>query len=143
MNKQNKLNVIARSLIKKAQNATEKAFPLSAKREDWEYLGYVGAAIETQSGNVFTGINLALLCGIGFCAEHSTAAMIQAGETQLKRMVAVAHDGKVLPPCGRCRELIYQLNKKNLDAEVILDEAERSVLLQTLLPETWQKRIRV
>ena len=129
-------------IFQTAQAATQKAYPLSSKREDWKYLGYVGAAIETHAGNIYTGVNLALLCGIGFCAEHSAAAvMIQAGETQVKTMVAVTHDGKVLPPCGRCRELIYQLNKDNLQAQVIIDEVGKSVSLKELLPEIWQERI--
>ena len=128
--------------LQTAQVTTQKAYPLSAKRKDWEYMGYVGAAIESPSGNIYTGVNLALLCGIGFCAEHSAAAaMIQAGETRVKTMVAVTNDGKVLPPCGRCRELIYQLDKENLAAEVVIDEEGNTVLLRELLPEIWQERI--
>ena len=39
-------------------------------------------ALETASGNVYTGINLDLACGIGFCAEHSAVAeMLKARET--------------------------------------------------------------
>ena len=133
-----------KTLIQTAQAATQKAYPLSAQRKDWEYLGHVGAAIESSSGWVYTGVNLALLSGIGFCAEHSAAAaMIQAGETRIKTMVAVTHDGKVLPPYRRYRELIYQSDKGELAAKVIIDEARNTVLLRELLSAIWQQQIEI
>jgi cytidine deaminase len=39
----------------------------------------------------------------------------------------------VLPPCGRCREFIRQVDPANLDTEVILG-SDRSALLRELLP---------
>jgi cytidine deaminase len=39
-----------------------------------------------------------------------------------------------LPPCGRCRELIRQLDSENLDTDVILGDGRRK-RLRGLLPE--------
>jgi hypothetical protein len=39
----------------------------------------------------------------------------------------------VLPPCGRCREFIREVDPANLDTEVILG-SDQSALLRELLP---------
>ena len=63
--------------------------------------------------------------------------MVTAGEYQIAKIVAVWRDGDgllcVLPPCGRCRELIKQVDPANLDTGVILG-SDRSALLRELLP---------
>ncbi len=96
----------------------------------------VAAAIVTTAGNTYTGICVHLSCGIGFCAEHAAVAeMLKARETEIDAIVAVCEDG-VLPPCGRCRELLVQVNPKNLDALVALP-GDRVKRLRELLPEHW------
>jgi cytidine deaminase len=97
--------------------------------------GEVAAAILTASGRVYTGISLHLACGIGFCAEHSAvAAMLKERETHIRKVVAVSR-AAVLPPCGRCRELMAQVNRDNFACEVILPRGSRT--LKDLLPEAW------
>lgn len=100
--------------------------------------GGVGAALLTAEGHIYTGVNLDMACGVGFCAEHAAAAaMITAGESQVVKMVAVNGEGRILPPCGRCREFISQLHPHNLEAEVLV--AEETVLpLRELLPYDWK-----
>jgi cytidine deaminase len=98
--------------------------------------GGVAAALETANGRIFTGINLDLACGIGTCAEHAAIAeMLKARETTIRRIVAVDAEG-VLAPCGRCRELIVQLDRANLDCEVILPGGT-SARMADLLPRAW------
>jgi len=100
--------------------------------------GSVGAALLTKSGNVYTGICIDLACGIGFCAEHSAIAeMLKNRETEIKMIVAVTKHG-IIPPCGRCREMIAQVDKKNLNTLVILSE-KKAVKLKVLLPNLWFK----
>ncbi len=92
----------------------------------------VSCALETESGSIYTGICLDLACGVGFCAEHSAiAAMLQQRETLIKKIVAVGKNS-ILSPCGRCRELMFQVNMQNLECEVILTEG--SAKLRDLLP---------
>jgi cytidine deaminase len=98
--------------------------------------GGVGAAIRTVSGKVYTGICIDLACGLGFCAEVAAIAeMLKNRETHITQIVAVS-DSCILPPCGRCRETMAQIDVRNLDAEIILD-ATRTVSLRQLLPEHW------
>jgi cytidine deaminase len=125
-------------LLKHAVEATRKARQLAQTRKGWEFMGYVGAALVTEQGNVFTGINISLYCGIGFCAEHSAVAeMVKNGETAIRKIVAATAEGSVLPPCGRCREMIYQIDESNLDTAVIIGNGEKR-RLRELLPHNWQ-----
>jgi cytidine deaminase len=105
-------------------------------------VGEVSAALLTRDGNVYVGISISAACGIGFCAEHNAIAqMITYGETHINKLVALSSDGKFLPPCGRCRELLFQIDRKNLKAEVLLN-VERSICLENLLPERWQELLK-
>jgi len=106
-----------------------------ALRDDFS-AGGVGAAILTAGGAVHTGICIDLACGLGFCAEVAAIAeMLKARETRIVAVVAVSGDC-ILPPCGRCRETMAQLDEGNLDARVIL-AADRDVALRELLPTHW------
>ncbi|MGC9348119.1 MAG: cytidine deaminase family protein [Anaerolineae bacterium] len=100
--------------------------------------GEVSAALLTDTGNLYTGVSISAACGIGFCAEHSAIAqMVTQGESRIIKIVAISGDGRILPPCGRCRELMYQVNVANLEAEILLGSGRRATLSQ-LLPERWQ-----
>ncbi len=98
----------------------------------------VCAAVVTDKGNIYTGASLSAACGIGYCGETAAIArMVTAGETRIEKIAAVSGDGKLMPPCGRCRELLYQIDRGNLAAEILL-EAGKTVRLIDLLPERWQ-----
>ena len=104
--------------------------------------GAVGAALETASGRIFTGINLDLACGIGFCAEHSAVAeMLKHRETVARRIVAV-NDERIVAPCGRCREMLVQVDARNLDCEVLLPD-DVTLPLSALLPNAWLEHLLV
>ena len=101
--------------------------------------GYVGAALLTKAGHVYTGVNVDAVCGIGFCAEHAAVAeMLKHRESEIVAMAAVNSDGIPTTPCGRCRELLYQVNPSNLNMKVLLGDGE-SCLLSELLPRRWQE----
>jgi cytidine deaminase len=96
----------------------------------------VAATIRSKSGRTYTGVCVDVSCGIGFCAEHAAIAeMIKGRETEIEAIVAVCNDG-VLAPCGRCRELMAQINPRNLDAQVALPGG-RTARLRELLPDHW------
>ena len=96
--------------------------------------GDVACALLSERGHIYLGVCLDIGSGIGFCAEHSAiAAMITAGETAISRVVAVSWDGKVLPPCGRCRELMYEIDPSNLTSTQVILGEEQVVSLKDLL----------
>lgn len=104
--------------------------------------GGVGAAVLAASGEVYTGVCIDTACGMGFCAEHAAvAAMLTGGEDgRVLKMIAVGADGQVMPPCGRCRELISQLHADNAETEVMLPRG-RVVTIRDLLPSDWKNPI--
>lgn len=104
------------------------------KLSDTSYSGSVAAAILTESGNVYTGVCIDTPASMGFCAEHSAiAAMITAGENRITKAISVYKDGNIIPPCGRCREMIWQIHNENYKCEVMIRENE-IVTIQDLLP---------
>jgi cytidine deaminase len=102
--------------------------------------GDVACALLSSAGNLYFGVCIDVCSGIGFCAEHSAiAAMITAGETSIAKIVAVWGDGVVLPPCGRCREFMCQIDSTNFaHTDVILGE-DRVVKLKELLPHPFDE----
>lgn len=101
-------------------------------------IGHVGAALITSEGEIFRGVCVDTGSGTGFCAEAAAiGAMVTAGQYRIARIVAVwasaAREVYVLPPCGRCREFIRQIDPGNLDADVIISPSE-SLPLRELLP---------
>ena len=98
------------------------------------YAGTVAAAILSEGGSVYTGVCIETPCSMGFCAEHSAiAAMITAGESRIVKMIAVYQDGTVIPPCGRCREFVHQIDDDNDQCEVMV-EKDTVVTIGDLLP---------
>ena len=118
----------------------EKAYSVTGRYEPSEQCttGAVGAALLTKSGNVYTGVCIDCSCSIGFCAEHAAIAeMLKHKESEIVTIVAINDKQQILPPCGRCRELIYQVNKANAQTKVILD-GKKTITLKELLPYNWQ-----
>lgn len=124
--------------VSHAKLIEEAASVIQARKVGDRLIGDVGCALLTAGSHIYRGVCLDLPSGIGFCAEHSAiAGMVTAGESRIAKIVAVwkdEHDAlHILSPCGRCRELIRQIDPANMDTEVILDH-NRSVSLDDLLP---------
>ena len=103
--------------------------------------GDVGCALLTDKNNIYTGVCIDAVTG-GFCAEHAAvSSMVANGEYRIKKIVAVWKDKKgkshILPPCGRCREFISQINKKNAETSVIIGKNKKAKL-KALLPHPWE-----
>ena len=101
-------------------------------------IGDVGCAVLSEKGKVHLGICVDTIAGMGFCAEHNAIGqMVTSGEYRFKKIVAVWKDknGKahVLHPCGRCREFMRQMSKRNMESEIILG-LDKVVKLKELLP---------
>lgn len=103
-------------------------------------VGGVGSALVTDRGNVYVGVCIDTTSSLGFCAEHNAIGnMITHGESRVATIVAVNDQGKILAPCGRCRELIYQLGSANAETRVLLSNS-RVARLKDLLPEHWSEQ---
>ena len=136
------------SLIKQDKELIEKAKEIIIKSAPVKLIdtGDVGAALITPKGNIYQGICTGFYSGIGSCGEYQAiGSMISNGEKEIKTIVAVWYNDKtkkyqVIPPCGKCREMMHQLGKKNWDTKVIISK-NKKVKLKDLLPYAWKGTI--
>jgi cytidine deaminase len=130
------MEITNEELIKKAQSLANRR-----KQPNGSEFAYCGTALLSDSGEVYLGVSIDTPSGLGFCSEQTAiSAMITKGESKIKKIVAVLEDGTILPPCGSCREFIYQVNKDNLETEVIIAK-DNIVKLKELLPYPWDENL--
>lgn len=104
---------------------------------DFVEAGGVGAAILTDSGNIYTGVCIDTACSLGMCAERNAIAnMITNGESKITKLVCLGSKGNLMFPCGACRELMMQLGNKEVQILTDLDDF-KYVTLDSLTPSWW------
>jgi len=97
--------------------------------------GEVAAVLVSASGRVYTGVCIDTACSLGFCAEHAAVAeMLKARESEIALVVAVSAKYGILLPCGRCREMMWQVDPRNRATRVIIGHG-KVVTLAELLPQ--------
>ncbi|MCW0213597.1 MAG: cytidine deaminase [Pseudonocardia sp.] len=96
---------------------------------------HVGAAALCDDGRVVTGCNVENASyGLGLCAETTMAGQLRL--TGGGRFVAVAcrsGTGELLMPCGRCRQVLYELG----GPDCLLDTPRGVVTLADALPDAF------
>ncbi len=141
MKKPAKLGKAEKDLIAAATAAIRERY-----RDDWQE---VGAALRTRSGKVFIGVNLdAYLGRMAVCAEAVALgrAVVDVGDDGIDLIVAVRHPPPadkdqtiaVVSPCGACRELIFDYDRK---ARVIVPSGRSAavVAIADLLPNKYTR----
>jgi len=70
----------------------------------------VGAAVRTGSGRVYTGCNVeSASYGLTVCAERVAIwKALSEGERQFTELAVVADTETLTPPCGTCRQIIWE-----------------------------------
>jgi cytidine deaminase len=70
----------------------------------------VGAAVKTESGKVYTGCNVeSASYGLTVCAERVAIwKALSEGERQFTELAVVADTETLTPPCGTCRQIIWE-----------------------------------
>ena len=108
------------------------------------YSGFkVGAALETSDGTIITGCNVEnATYGLTVCAER--VAMFKAlseGHRRFKRVAVVADTADPTPPCGACRQILWEFGG---NLEVVLANLRREtgrLALNDLLPLPFDRRL--
>ena len=109
------------------------------------YAHHVVCALETQSGDIFTGFCIESCSGVmNLCAERVAALnmYVNSGQTVVKRLIAFRDkapfgEGSGMP-CGACREFFMQLAEENRDMEIMVDfEKRETIRLKELMPIWW------
>ncbi len=101
----------------------------------------VGAALETSDGRLISGCNVEnATYGLTVCAER--IAMFKAlseGHRVFRRIVVVADTVRPTPPCGACRQILWEFAG---DIEVVLANLETITArhrLANLLPHPFDR----
>lgn len=99
----------------------------------------VGAAIQAQDGRIFGGCNIENSSyGLTMCAERTAIfRAVAEGAKRFTRIAIVADTEKLTPPCGACRQVLWDLSG---DLEVILFNlggASETLRLRDLLPRAF------
>ena len=70
----------------------------------------VGAALESDDGRVFTGCNVeSAAYELTMCAERVTIwKALSEGARAFSRIAVVADTERLTPPCGACRQIIWE-----------------------------------
>lgn len=100
----------------------------------------VGAAIETEDGRVFTGCNVENASyGLTMCAERvAVGAAVAAGATRFVRIVVATDVDPPSPPCGACRQVLYEFGTEAA-VESVGPNWNRQWRLSELLPAAFDK----
>jgi cytidine deaminase len=70
----------------------------------------VGAAIEYEDGRIFTGCNIENASyGLTLCAERvAVFKAVSEGAGKAVHVVVVADTDSLTPPCGACRQILWE-----------------------------------
>lgn len=118
------------SLVSAARLARENAHaPYSNFR--------VGAALRASSGRIFSGCNVEnATYGLTMCAERvAIFKALSEGERNFNAIAVVTDAEKLTPPCGACRQLIWEFCG---DVPVILanlSEQRETLQMNALFPK--------
>jgi cytidine deaminase len=107
---------------------------------------HVACAVRDTGGSTFTGIHLSANIGVSsVCAEAvAIADLAKTTGREIDSIVSARWDfragyAEVVPPCGRCRELIAEYGPR---ARVILADGSRlvAVPISELIPRPFLRR---
>ena len=102
----------------------------------------VGAAVETDNGDIYTGCNVeSASYGLTVCAERVAIWKgISRGVTRFGRIAVVVDTEELTPPCGVCRQIIWEFCG---DVPVILANLhgkKEVVMMSELLPRAFDSK---
>jgi cytidine deaminase len=102
-------------LVNAAQEARKRAYA--------PYSNYsVGCALQTQSGEMFTGANVENASyGLCVCAERSAVvAAVNAGHREIAAVAVATQNDPPAAPCGMCRQTLNEFTSNPEQLRVIL-----------------------
>ncbi|WP_328996682.1 cytidine deaminase [Kribbella sp. NBC_01245] len=103
----------------------------------------VGAAALVDDGRIVAGCNVENASyGLSLCAECGLVSALQlTGGGRLVAFTCVDGDERILMPCGRCRQLLYEHGGPNLLVELAAGVRPMSEILPDAFgPENLEKK---
>ena len=102
----------------------------------------VGAAVKTDAGKVYTGCNVeSASYGLTVCAERVAIwKALSEGERQFAEIAIVADTSSLTPPCGTCRQIIWEFAKNATIVLANLRGETQTCSIKELLPRAFDAR---
>ncbi|HJU41254.1 MAG TPA: cytidine deaminase [Vicinamibacterales bacterium] len=103
----------------------------------------VGAALETGDGRIITGCNVENASyGLTICAERvAIFKALSEGHRSFSRIVVVADTDSPTPPCGACRQIIWEFCGDIPVTLANLTSVTKTLQMKDLLPLPFDKRL--
>lgn len=100
----------------------------------------VGAALETESGDVYVGCNVENASyGLTICAERAAVcAAVAAGARRLRRVMVVSDADPPAAPCGACRQVLSEFGS-DFRVEAVGPKRSASWTMAELLPAAFSR----
>ena len=98
-----------------SRDHVERLLEAAEEAKSFAYVPYsdfpVGASVMTKKGDIYTGCNIENASyGLTNCAERTALFnAVSNGETEFLSMGIISDSNKIIPPCGACRQVIYEL----------------------------------
>ncbi|MEP6819627.1 MAG: cytidine deaminase, partial [bacterium] len=102
----------------------------------------VGAALKTEDGKVYVGCNVeSASYGLTVCAERVAIwKALSEGERKFTELAIVADTETLTPPCGTCRQIIWEFAKNATIVLGNLHGEKQIVSIKELLPRAFDAR---
>ena len=102
----------------------------------------VGAAVRTDGGKIFTGCNIeSASYGLTVCAERVAIwKALSEGERNFTNLAVAADTETLTPPCGTCRQIIWEFAKSAEIVLVNLRGEHETLHVKDLLPRAFDAR---
>ncbi len=102
----------------------------------------VGAALKTKDGKIFTGCNVeSASYGLTVCGERVAIwKALSEGERDFTDLVIVADTEQLTPPCGTCRQIIWEFCKHANITLANLRGQREELTVKELLPRAFDAR---
>ena len=102
----------------------------------------VGAAVRTAAGKVYIGCNIeSASYGLTVCAERVAIwKALSEGERDFTELAVVADTATLTPPCGTCRQIIWEFCKHATIVLANLRGETEIVSIKELLPRAFDAR---
>lgn len=102
----------------------------------------VGAAVRTERGKVYTGCNVeSASYGLTVCAERVAIwKALSEGERQFTALAVVADTDTLTPPCGTCRQIIWEFARGATIVFANLNGESEVFHIADLLPRAFDAR---
>lgn len=102
----------------------------------------VGAALLTESGEIYTGCNIENAAyPVSCCAERvAIFKAISNGEKAFTEMAVAADTKRPVPPCGSCRQVMSEFFNKSMPVHLSnIHNDIKTVTMEALLPFSFEQ----